>query len=424
MSTTEILTEVKALTKRWFALSPKEPFIPGKSKIGLAVPSYDWEEAYEAIESILTTQVTMGEKVKQFEEAFAKYVGVPYAVMVNSGSSANLLALSILSNPLTKNGIKRGDEVITPAVTWVTTVYPIIQVGAVPVLVDVDLDTFNISVREIEKAVTPKTKAIMLVHLCGNPCQMEIMDIARKHNLLVIEDSCESHGAEVDGQKVGSFGDLSTFSFFFTHHISTIEGGMVLTRSEEYAELAKAMRAFGWIRDLKDRERIAARYSHIDPKILFITTGYNLRPTDIQGAFGIHQIKKLDRFIDMRRENARYWTESLRQFPYLLLHEERPGTKHVWHHYPVTVKPDAPFTRKELVDFLQKKGLETRPIMTGNMAEQPVMRLFEHRTVGDLPNSRIIQRHSFLFGIHQGIGKQEREAVVDYFREFMYKVRL
>ncbi len=420
----EILAEVKRLTQKYFSARPGG-FIPGKSKIDLAVPSYGWEEAYEAIESILTTRVTMGEKVKKFEQAFAEYVGVPYAVMVNSGSSANLLALSILANPLTPNGLRPGDEVITPAVTWATTVYPIIQMGAVPVLVDVDLDTFNISVAEIGKAITDRTRAIMLVHLCGNPCDMApIMDIARRHNLFVIEDTCEAHGAGIGGKKAGSFGDLATFSFYFTHHISTIEGGMVLTSNEEFAEMARALRAFGWVRDLRDRDRLAERHSDIDPRFLFVNTGYNIRPTEIQGAFGIHQVKRLEEFIAIRRDNARYWTESLKEFSeYLLLHQERPGTRHVWHHYPVTVRPDAPFSRKELEGFLNQKGLETRPIMTGNMAEQPVMRLFKYRKVGGLANARIIHRQSFLFGAHQGIQKEEREAVVEYFREFVAGVR-
>ena len=422
---TEILREVEKLTKEYFSSKAKESFIPGKSKIPLNVPSYGWEEACEAIESILTTWVTMGKKVKQFEDMYAQYVGVPYGVMVNSGSSANLLALSILTNPTLKNRIEPGNEVITPAVTWVTTVYPIINVGAIPVLVDVDLETFNINLEEIEKAITSRTKAIMPVHLVGNPCDIKgVMEIAKRHNLFVIEDACESTGAEIDGQKVGSFGDLATFSFFFSHHITTIEGGMVMTSNEELAELAKALRVFGWIRDLRNRDKIAARYQDIDPRFLFINTGYNLRPTEIQGAFGMHQIKKLDKFVEIRRDNARFWTENLKPFSdYLLLPEERAGTKHVWFGYPITVKPDAPFTRKKLVDFLESKGLETRPVFTGNIGEQPAMQLFNYRKVGDLPNARIVQRQSFFFANHQGIGKEEREAVVEYFREFMSGVK-
>jgi len=352
---------------------------------------------------------------------FADYIGVKYAVMVNSGSNANLVALSILTNPVIKERIWPGDEIITPAVTWATTVFPIINHSAVPVLVDVDIDTFNLDPDEVQKAITEKTRAIMLVHLLGNPCHMSrIIELAKERNLLVIEDSCEAHGAEFNGQKVGSFGDLATFSFFFSHHISTIEGGMILTNNEEFAESAKALRVFGWIRDLRDRDRITREYRDIDPRFLFVNIGYNMRPTEIQGAFGIHQMGKLEKFIAARRDNARYWTDNLKRFSkYLLLHDEREGTRHVWYGYPITVKPNAPFTRGDLVNFLEAKGVETRPIMAGNMDEQPAMRLFKYRKVGDLPNSRLIMRNSFFFGNHLGIGKEEREAIVSYIEEFM-----
>ena len=415
----KIKEKIKQLVKDYFSLKPSE-FIHGKTKIPLNIASYSWEEAYEAIESIITTRVTMGEKVQKFERMFADYVGVKNAVMVNSGSTANLLALSILTNPIINNRIQKGEEIITPAITWSTTVFPIINVNAMPVLVDVDLDTYTIDTNEIEKAITDKTRAIMPVHILGNPCNMkEIMEIAEEHDLFVVEDCCEAHGAEFNGKKVGSFGDISTFSFFFSHHISTIEGGMVLTNNEEYAELAKSLRAHGWIRELKNRNEISKKYKEIDERFLFINLGYNVRPTEIQGAFGIHQIKKLDKFIEIRRNNARYWTENLKQYSdYLLLPEERNGTKHVWFGYPVTVKPTAPFTRKELVDFLEQKGIETRPIMAGNIAEQPAMKLFKYRKAGELNNSKIIMRNSFFFGNHQGIGKVEREYIADCISEF------
>jgi CDP-6-deoxy-D-xylo-4-hexulose-3-dehydrase len=421
MENSEIKERIKDLIKVYFSQKKKELFILGKTRIPLNIPSYDWEEASEAIDSILSTCVTMGEKVKQFERKFAERIGVKYAIMVNSGSSANLLALSILTNLALKDRLKPGDEVVTPAVTWATTVYPMINCGLTPVLVDVDIESFNISPREIEKAITERTRAIMLVHLLGNPCEMDkITELAEKHHLYLIEDACEAHGAEFKGQKVGSFGDLATFSFFFTHHISTIEGGMVLTNNEEYAELGKALRAFGWIRDLRDKDEIAKKYRDIDPRFLFINIGYNFRPTEIQGAFGIHQIKKLDKFIEIRRDNAQFWYERLKEFSdYLWLHRERAGTKHVWFGYPLTVSPDAPFTRKELTDFLEGKGVETRPIMAGNIDEQPAMRLFHYRKVGDLPNSKLIMRNSFFFGNHQGIGKEEREGIVEYIREFI-----
>ncbi|MFC1983975.1 aminotransferase class I/II-fold pyridoxal phosphate-dependent enzyme [Chloroflexota bacterium] len=419
----EIKKQIRDLTEEYFSQQPRGEFKLGSTKIPLITPSYGWEEVVEAIDSMLTTQVTMGSKVKQFESMFANYIGVKHAVMVHSGSSANLLALSVLTNPALKNRIKPGDEIITPAVTWATTVWPIINCGIVPVLVDVDLGTFNISVDEIEKAITDKTRAIMLVHLLGNPCDMDkIMEIAKKHNLYVIEDSCEAHGAEFRGQKVGRFGDLSTFSFFFSHHITTIEGGMVLTNNEELAELAKSLRVFGGIRDLKDKDKIAREHKDIDSRYLFLNIGYNFRPTEIQGAFGIHQTRKLNKFVEVRRRNADFWFENLKEYEsYLLLHSEREGTKHAWFAYPITVKPNAPFTRKEMADFLEEKGVETRPIMTGNIDEQPAMRFFNYRKVGDLPNSRLIMRNSFLFGNHPGIGEEERKAIVEYIREFIGK---
>jgi CDP-6-deoxy-D-xylo-4-hexulose-3-dehydrase len=412
--------KIKELLKEHFSQVRKERFVPGKTRIPLNIPSYGWEEVWEAIESFLDTYVVMGRKVREFENLFAEYLGVRHAVMVHSGSSANLLALSVLTSPLLPDRILPGDEIITPAVTWATTVFPILNVGAVPVLVDVDLETFDISPAEIKKAITPRTKALMPVHLLGNPCDMAaIMEIASNNKLRVIEDSCEAHGAEFSGKKVGSFGDMATFSFFFSHHISTIEGGMVVTDNDEYAELARALRVFGWVRDLKDKEKIAAGYKDIDPRYLFITAGYNLRPTEVQGAFGIHQIGKLEKFIEIRRQNARFWTDNFTKYaPQILLHEERKGTRHVWFGYPVTVRPGAPFNRDRLMSFLEAKGVETRGIMAGNIAKQPAMRHVNYRK-GELPNSEYIMRHSFFFGNHQGIGREEREAIAAYFREFM-----
>lgn len=409
------------LIRDWFDRQPSAPFIAGRTRIPLNIPSFGHEEILEALDSLLSTNVTMGRKVRQFEEMFAEYVGVKNAVMVNSGSSANLLALSILTNPALKGRLQPGDEVITPALTWATTVFPIQNVGAVPVLVDVGLETLNLIPAEVEKAITPRTRAIMPVHLLGNPCDMDgIMAIARRHRLLVIEDACEAHGAEYRGRKVGSFGDLATFSFFFTHHISTIEGGMLVTDNEEYADLARALRVFGWIRDLKQRDTIAERYPDIDARFLFTNTGYNLRPTEIQGAFGIHQIGKLEGYIEARRENAQYWQERLRAFEeFVLLHAEAEGTRHVWFGTALTVKPNAPFDRTEFVDHLEALGVETRPIMAGNISEQPAMQFFPYRQVGELPNARFIHRNSFFFGNHHGVGAAEREAIADYIREFI-----
>jgi CDP-6-deoxy-D-xylo-4-hexulose-3-dehydrase len=412
---------LKQLIQRYFSEQETSPFVPEQSRIPLNAPTFGWEEVWEALESLLSTNVTMGNKVRQFETMFAEYVGVRHAVMVNSGSSSNLLALSVLTNPLLAGHLQPGDEVITPAVTFPTTVFPILNVGLVPVLVDVDLNTFNLIPEEVEKAITPRTRAVLLVHLLGNPCDMDsVTAIARRHNLLVIEDACEAHGAEYKGRKAGSLGDLSTFSFYFAHHITTIEGGMLLTNNDEYVELARALRVFGWARDLQKREALAEEYPEIDQRFLIANTGYNLRPTEIQGAFGIHQLGKLEGYIEARRENARCWREKLTPFAdHLLLHDEREGTRHAWYGYPVMVRPGASFTRRELMDYLEAKGVETRPIFAGNIVEQPAMRLLPYRKVGDLHNSRLIHRNAFFFGNHHGIGKMEREAIVDYFRQFV-----
>ena len=388
------------------------------------MPTYGREEIDEAIDSLESGWVTMGAKVKRFEQMWADYIGTKFAVMVNSGSSANLLALSCL-------GLQPGDEVITPALTWATTVFPIAQVGAVPVLVDVDLDTYNISPAAVEAAITPRTRAIMPVHLLGNPCDID--DFSSRFSLRLIEDACEAHGAELDGWKIGSFGDLATFSFFFSHHISTIEGGMVVTDVEAFAERCRSMRAFGWIRELRHKAGLAAVHSDIDPRFLFLHAGYNFRPTEIQGAFGIHQLPRLEGFIEHRRNNAAYWNRELAQFSdYLQLQEERPGTRHAWFAYPVMVKkysgrvgdefPNTLFSRDDLVRFLESKGLETRPIQAGNIALQPAMKHLNYRISGSLSTAQYIHDNAFFFGNHHGIGPEEREAIVGYFTEFFERI--
>ena len=391
------------------------PFIPGETRLPLSTPAYGPEEVIEALDSLLSTYVTMGKKVNTFESIFADYIGVDHGVMVNSGSSANLVALTAMRS---LGYLSPGDEIITPAVTWATTVYPIAQVGCIPVLVDVGAD-YNIDPYAIERAITPKTRAILPVHLMGNPCAMDaIMDIAVARNLLVIEDACEAHGAKVGDKMVGCIGDVGFFSFFFSHHISTIEGGMVVTSLSPLADACRSLRAFGWPREMELRDKVVAQYPDIDPRFLFLNPGFNLRPTEIQGAFGMHQLPKLEGIIEQRRGNAAYFNEHLGQFTDLILPEERPDTRHVWFGYPITVKFGASFSREDLVGFLESKGLETRPIGTGNMANQPVMKQIEHRVDGTLEQAQYIDQNGFFFGVHEGLTEEQREAIVFYFKEF------
>ncbi len=392
------------------------------SKVSLGYPSYGWEEVYEALESMLEMKTTMGEKVKKFEKLFAKYIGVKYALMVNSGSSANLLALSILSNPILKNKrIKENDEIITPAVTWSTTVFPIINIHAKPVFVDIDPRTYNIDTKKIEKAVTKKTKAILPVHLLGNPCKMdEIRKIAKKNNLYVIEDCCEALGAKIKKKKVGSFGDLSTFSFFISHHITTMEGGMLVTNNEKFYELGKSLRAHGWSRELKNKKEIEKKYSNINSNFLFSNLGYNLRPTEIQGGFGIHQIKKLNQFLSIRKSNSDFWRKNLVKFSqFIELTYTETNNFHANMLFAIKVKKNNYFKKNDLVKHLEKKGIETRPVMAGNFAMQPVTKLIKFKISGKLNNSTDVMKNSFLIGNHQNIDSNSRKYVLEQITKFI-----
>ena len=408
--------------KDFFKPVKNNKFEYGKTVIPLSVPTFGYEEAFESTQSLLNTYVTLGSKVKKFEKLFSNYAKVNYSTLVTSGSTANSLALAALTSETLKKRILPGDEVITPAVTYATTVFPILDINAVPVLVDIDLKTLNIDVELIESVITNKTKAIMPVHLLGNPCNMEAVNkIAKKYDLYVIEDTADSSGAEINNKKCGSFGDIGTFSFFFTHIMTTIEGGMLCCNNQKISEIIKSKRQFGWIRDLSDKDYYANKYSNIDPRFLFITRGYNYKPTEIQGAFGIHQLKKVDKFVENRRSNANYWSKKFQKYKDVIITiEEQPNTKSAWYGFPIIVKNEAPFSKNDLIKFLNKKGVQTRPILSGNMAQQPVSKTFKYKQT-TLRNSIFVNDNSFWLGNHQEINKIEREAVASYVDEFMNK---
>jgi len=400
----------------------KDKFEYGKTTIPLSIPTYTEQEAFESMQSLLSTYVTNGQKVKEFENVWSKYSNIKNSTLVTSASTANSLALSVLTDHSLKKRILPGDEIITPALTFATTVYPILDVNAVPVLVDIDLKTLNIDETKIEKAITKKTKAIMPVHLLGNPCKIDVIKkIAIKHNLYLIEDAADSSGAEYHGKKLGAWGDFSTFSFFFTHIMTTIEGGMISTDNPQLAELAKSKRSFGWIRDLKNKKKYEKKYKEIDPRFLFISRGFNFKPTEIQGAFGIHQIKKLDQFVEIRRKNANYWADRLsKHFEYFITIKEQPNTKSAWYGFPIIVQKGAPFKREELIKYLNSKGIQTRPILSGNIVQQPVAKTFKYKKTS-LKNAEFVNDNSFWIGNNHGIGSVERKAVADYFDDFMSK---
>jgi len=415
-----IKKEINKLIDSYFK-QDGEKFIPGKSKVPLMVPQYGSEEVKEAVESLLSTYVTMGEKVKQFEKMFAEYMQVKHAVMVNSGSSAALLALHSLSSLYHKNGIEKGDEIITSPLTWSTTVSSIVNFGAVPVFVDVDINSYNIDPGKIEDAITEKTKAIMPVHLLGNPCDMhEIRKIADDNNLFVIEDTCESYGAELSGKKAGSFGHAAITSFFFSHHITTIEGGMILANEQEHADILRSLRAHGWIREMSSKDSILKQHPGLDPRFFFYTSGFNVRPTDIQGAFGLHQLPKLEKFIEIRRNNARYLNDGLHRYDdYLILPEERKDTRHVYFCYALTVKKNATFTKNELISYLESRNIETRPIETGNILNHPVSKIYNYKANEELRNADYIHNNSFFIGNHHGFTDNHLNFIVESIGSFI-----
>ena len=415
-----LAAQIRALVEQYFAQPAPGPG-PDGPRLPLHVFSYGADEVNEALDCLLSTRVTMGDKVRRFEALWAEYLGVREAVMVNSGSSANLVAAAALVNPAFSRRLAPGDEVIVPAVAWSTTYFPLVNVGLIPVLVDVDLDTFTLDPEAAAAAVGPRTRALMPVHLLGNACDMRALEaLAARHELVMVEDTCEAHGARFEGRFVGTFGAMGTFSFYFSHHISTIEGGMLVTDDPALADLARMLRAHGWTRDVKRKPPMVN--APIDERFLFVNLGYNLRPMELQGAFGLHQVAKLEPFIKARRDNVDFWNAGLRRHARWLREcpgRDTNGSRSVWFGYPITVRPEAPFTRDELVHFLESKRIETRPIMAGNFRDQPAIGLFPHRIAGGLERAEHVMRRSFFIGNHHAISERDRTYVVECVDEFM-----
>lgn len=398
-----------------FSFDPVNPFVR------LHEPTFGADEILAAVRCMLSTRVTMGEKVSRFEREFTDKFGFAHGVMNNSGSSANLLAVAALTNPQTKNHLNPGDEVIVPALAWSTTVWALIQHNLVPVVVDIDPGTLNIDPNEIERAVGPRTRAVMVVHVYGNPCEMDsITDMCNRHHLSLIEDCCEALGASYKNISVGRFGKAASFSFYFSHHITTFEGGICVSDDDELAEMMRILRSHGWIRNNERGEKYTEKYPEIDPRFLFVNLGYNLRPMEFQAAVGSVQLPKLNSFVNTRRENAAHWLRDLARFGgvFSFQQEMRKG-RHSWFGFPITVKDGAPFTVKQARDFLARNNIETRPIICGNIARQPGLKLYKHRVVGDLRHSDKVMRDSFTFGNHQAVDANARQYVTAKIEEFM-----
>lgn len=396
-------------------------FNPAAPIVRLHEPTASHEEINVAVETMLSTFTTMGKKTRAFEQQYAAYTGSSYGVMSNSGSSANLLAIAALANPVTPNYLKPGDEVIVPALSWSTTIWPIIQHQLTPVLVDCDIESFNFDLNKLEAAIGPKTRAIMLVHVYGNPCNMDaVMTLAKKHHLLVIEDCCEAMGAFYAGKAVGSFGTVGNFSFFFSHHISTMEGGISVTNDFELTETMRIMRAHGWSREADQHQKYINLYPDIDPRFIFINLGYNLRPTEVNAAIGQVQLPKLDQLVANRRETADFFLNHLAKYQeYFDFQQEIPQGKHVWFGFSLILKDDAPFTLKEITSYLQAQHIETRPIIAGNMARHPAFNMYEHRIAGDLSSADRIMQRGFAIPCHHAVNLAARHYIINQFDQFI-----
>ncbi len=395
-----------------------------KPVVRLHEPTFGADEINAAVDCMLSTHVTMGKKVKAFEREFSDAFGWRHGVMNNSGSSANLLAIAVLANPLTEDALKPGDEVIVPALSWSTTVWPLIQCGLIPVIVDIDPDTLNIDPNEIERAIGPKTRGVMPVHIYGNPCDMEaLIEICQRKNLVLIEDCCEALGAYYDGSAVGTFGRVGTFSFYYSHHMTTLEGGICVTNDTGLAESMRILRAHGWIRETENKQVWLDKYPDVDERFLFVNVGYNLRATELQGAMGSVQLPKLAGFVDIRRKNAEWFRRELSQVEnFFEFQAETPKGYHSYFGFPMKVAIGAPFDVKALRENLEKNGIETRPIICGNIALQPAMALYEHRTVGNLAHATDVMNRGFSFGNHQAIDADARNYILEKIANFVRHV--
>ena len=425
----QIIELVKTYYQEEFKKNTK--YISGE-KIPFSGRVFDQDEIVNLVESSLDFWLTSGRYAMEFEIKFSNFMDVEYALLVNSGSSANLVALSTLTSPkLGDKRLKKGDEVITVAAGFPTTVNPIIQNGLVPVFVDVELDTYNISIDELKKAISPKTKAIMIAHTLGNPFNLEeIMKIVDEHQLYLIEDCCDAVGTTYNGQKVGTFGHLSTVSFYPAHHMTMGEGGAVLTNDEELMRIATSIR--DWGRDCycapgADNtcgRRFSMQQGELpfgyDHKYVYSHIGYNLKVTDMQAAVGVAQLKKLPHFISRRKENFDRLYSSLKHLSkYLDLPSKVKNSDPSWFGFPITVKINAPFSRNQLTQFLEDNNIMTRLVFAGNITKQPAYIEIEKKVIGKLPNTDIIMNQTFFIGVYPEIDEDRITYIKKIFDKFI-----
>lgn len=424
----EILTLVERYAE--LAHAPK-PFDPASSPVPVSGKVYGAPEMRLLVDSALDFWLTTGRFNDAFEERLAKRIGLKHALTCNSGSSANLLAVTALTSYLWKDrALKPGDEVITCATGFPTTVNPVLQNGLIPVFLDVDIPTYNMDMTRLEEAISPRTRAIVLAHTLGNPFDLaRVMEVAKRHDLMVVEDCCDALGARYDGRAVGTFGTIGTLSFYPAHHITMGEGGAVFTNDGRVKRMLESLRDWGrdcWCPPGKDNtcnKRFGWTLGDLPPgydhKYTYSHLGYNLKITDMQAAVGLGQLDRLDGFIAARQANFNRLTEGLRELnDVLILPEATPNSEPSWFGFPLTVRADAPFTRDELVVHLNERRIATRLLFGGNLLRQPYMAGRPHRVVGDLTRSDQVMTSTFWVGLFPGLGADAIDHMVEVIRAF------
>lgn len=382
--------------------------------INYKLASSTWDEKeLQAIQSVIDKDMfTMGNSVKQFEENFSEFLNSKYCVMTSSGSTANLLAIAALF--YTKNPkLKRGDEVIVPAVSWSTTYFPLQQYGLKLKFVDIDIETLNYDLEALSTAISDKTKMIMVVNLLGNPNDFDLInEMIKDTDVFLIEDNCESMGAEYKGKQAGTFGLMGTFSTFFSHHMATMEGGFVTTDDEEIYHVLLSLRAHGWTRNLPKVNHVSNKSDDwFTESFRFVLPGYNVRPLEMSGAIGVEQLKKLPNFIENRRENAKHFVKLFQNHPDFII--QRDLDKSSWFGFSFIIKPESNLKRIDVINKLIENEIECRPIVTGDFTQNEVMKYFDYEIHNELPNAKYLHDNGFFVGNQQVTIKKELDHLFD-----------
>jgi len=435
MKSKNIKKEIFNLVAEYYAEEhKKKPFIPGETYIPYAGRVYDEKEMISLVESALDFWLTAGRFVKKFEKDFSKYLGVKHCILTNSGSSANLLAISALTSPkLGDRRLKPGDEVITTACAFPTTVNPIIQNNLIPVFIDVDVGKYNIQTDKIEGAISKKTKAIFLAHTLGNPFNLDkIQKICKKYNLWLIEDNCDALGSKYNEKYTGTFGYMSTFSFYPAHHITMGEGGALVTNDNQLDKLIKSFRDWGrdcWCEPGCDNtcgKRFSWQLGSLpygyDHKYVYSHIGFNLKITDMQAAIGVEQLKKLPLFIKARKNNFKSLYEGLKKFEkYFILPEVESKADPSWFGFLLTVRKDAGFTRDEIVKYLENNKIATRMLFAGNIIRHPSFKDINYRVYENLNNTDFIMNNTFWLGVYPGLSSEMINYIINKIEKFIKK---